>query len=119
MREEKREIKKIGIYSIATILALFGVLYGLYVGIPVAIQAGQNPVSFSEVMTYVQQYAQTNGYQAAAQITPGAILYSLGWWAIIVTPIIFAIVQFIVGIVGALIYNLFARWVGGVKIYLD
>ena len=39
-------------------------------------------------------------------------------WMIIVLPIVYAIMGFITGIIGAGLYNLTANWVGGIKIEL-
>jgi hypothetical protein len=40
----------------------------------------------------------------------------LGFLAIIVFPIMYGAIGFVAGAIGALIYNLVARWVGGIEI---
>jgi hypothetical protein len=43
----------------------------------------------------------------------------LAFGALVGIPIIFAIIGFLVGIVEAVLYNLFARWFGGLKFDFD
>lgn len=47
----------------------------------------------------------------------GMMAFGLG--AIVMFPIIYAVMGFIVGILGALLYNLVARWVGGLEVEVD
>jgi hypothetical protein len=45
-------------------------------------------------------------------------LANFGSLAIIVFPILYGGLGFVFGLIGALLYNLFAGWVGGIKIEL-
>jgi membrane protein implicated in regulation of membrane protease activity len=55
-------------------------------------------------------------------IMPGSPLSGLGIFAvvftIVLTPIMYAAIGFVGGAISALLYNLVARWVGGVKLEL-
>ena len=52
--------------------------------------------------------------QPAPIAVPG--IAALGLGAIIIFPIIYGILGFIVGAFGALIYNLVAKWIGGIEV---
>ena len=96
---EKKVVKRIGVWSYARmatiIMALFGLINGIYTAILLA--------SF--------------GVNSKGMFDP--LTLSLGPLAIILFPIIFAILGFIGGIIGAWLYNLIAKWVGGVKIEFE
>ena len=49
---------------------------------------------------------------------PGMFGAGFGIASIIILPVIYAIIGFITGIIGAALYNLVARWVGGIQIEL-
>lgn len=110
MKEEKKEIKKLGIFSVAKILALFGVLLGILYGLQIGLVSSSNPLTFEEATTYVLQ---------DPTIAMTAYSVAFGWWMIIVAPIVFAILYYVFGLLIALIYNWFSRMIGGVKIYLN
>lgn len=42
----------------------------------------------------------------------------LGAASIIILPIFYGIIGFVAGVVGAFIYNLIARWIGGIEVTL-
>lgn len=94
-----QEIKRIGIMSTAKIALLFGVLMGLVFGIIIALLTNYLPA------------------EALGQL-PTAYSSMSGISAIVAFPAFYGIAYFIGGIIGALIYNLFAGWVGGIKIEL-
>jgi len=97
-----QEIKRIGVWSTAKILLLFGVLFGLLMGI-----------YSSLVLPQLIQADPTLAAQFGSQFTTG---FS---WAIFFTVLItYALLLFLSGIIGALIYNLFAKLVGGIKVDL-
>jgi len=84
-----QEIKKLGILSIAKIAGLFGLVLGLVQGIVFLISPDL------------------------------AAMYGVvfeGWKAIVLMPIMGAVIYFISGVVVAVFYNLFAKLVGGVRI---
>ena len=43
----------------------------------------------------------------------------MGTGAAIFAPILYAVMGFIIGVIGALIYNLVARWVGGIEVEVE
>jgi hypothetical protein len=44
--------------------------------------------------------------------------WMFGGFAIIILPVFYGVLGFIFGIISAALYNLFARWVGGIKVEL-
>ena len=58
--------------------------------------------------------------EVASQLgTDGASGLMLSWWALLIFPIANAIAGFLTGLIGAWIYNLLAKRVGGVHIELS
>lgn len=109
MKSETKEISKIKILSLAKIFLICGVLIGLFYGIMTGIASNGSSLTFTEALTQAQADPQNSmGYFSAA----------IGWWAAILLPIIFGIAQFVYGLVIGLVYNLIARYVGGVKVNL-
>jgi ABC-type antimicrobial peptide transport system permease subunit len=92
------ELKKVGILSLAKIAGLFGIIYGLISGI---------------LLSFV--YSKSDLLASLGAELPATIT-TLGYASIIVLPILNGIIYFIEGIILALIYNLLAGWVGGVKL---
>ena len=91
-------VKSVDIFSWAKIQALFGIVFGLFYGI---------------------LFAVIGAAMGMSKWTPGVEpVQSLGVLSIVAFPIIFAIMGFICGAIMALLYNLFAGSVGGVKIEL-
>ena len=48
--------------------------------------------------------------------------FSGAWLAlfnIIITPVYFAIIGFVIGVICALLYNIVAKWVGGIKLEFE
>lgn len=97
-----QELKRIGILSVAKLYALIGIILGLVGGIVIAILSAVAPEAISQITSLLPAYN-----------------YVLGYQAIIVLPIITGIKNFIVGIVGAWLYNVVAGWIGGVKVTLS
>jgi len=95
-------LKKVGVLSAAKVYGLIGAIIGLFVGIIFAIMAA----IFGAV---------------AGAVIPGAggTFAGFGLLSIIIMPIILGAIMFIMGAVGAIIYNLVAGWVGGVELELD
>jgi hypothetical protein len=87
-------IKHIGVLSLAKIEALGGVVIGLIIGIVFAVI----------------------GVAASRIPSVGLFGAGLGALSIIVFPIIYGVLMFISGAIIALLYNLFAGWVGGVEL---
>ena len=91
-----QEIKRINVLSAAKITALFGIFIGLVFGILFAL------VSRLAVGAAMPELAGLN----------------FGWSSLIVLPVFYGIAYFISGLIGAAVYNLFAGWIGGIKIDL-
>lgn len=91
-----KEIKSFDVLSVGKIYAIVMAIIGFLAGIIIAL-VGSAASTFSR---------------------PGMWGAGLGVLSIIILPIVYAILGFIFGIIGAAIYNLVAKWVGGVKIEL-
>jgi hypothetical protein len=89
-------LEKIGVLGIAKIQALMGFVFGLIYGILVFL---------------------TEIYSIPLDTTTQATT-SYGPIIMIIAPIAFAIYGFVLGVCIALLYNLFARFFGGIKIEL-
>jgi hypothetical protein len=101
------KVKKIGILSFAKLHTILGALIGLILGIL---------YSFGGLLI---DTLVTIGW-ITSQETPGLSYGTvLAFGALIGMPIIFAAFGFIVGLIGALIYNLFARLFGGMEINFE
>lgn len=48
-----------------------------------------------------------------------AAFAGFGIIAMILFPLIYAVMGFMIGIVGAAIYNLFAKWIGGIEVEVE
>jgi len=91
-------IKSVSVISVAKIMgAIYGALGLLF--LPLMVVAG---IAGS----------LAGGKAAALGVMGGLILA-------ILFPIVYAIVGFVAGAIGALLYNLFANWVGGIELQLQ
>ncbi len=104
-----QELKKINLVSLAKIAMLFGILYGIFFGIQIGFISNSNPLTFAEATEYAAQ---------DPTIALTAYMIALGWWGIIVAPILMGISYFVFGIVVAWLFNMFVKLVGGIKIEL-
>src|SRR5215468_5576723 len=100
-RNPMATLKRIGPGSAFKVGMVIYAFFGLIVGVLVA--------CFSLI-------AGSLGSLASQASGPGALGFGLGAWAIIVAPIMYGIIGGIGGAIGAAIYNLVARWVGGLEI---
>ncbi len=91
-----KEITKMEVLSVGKVYALTLAIVGFVAGIFVAIIG-------SAVSTFTR---------------PGMFGTGFGIASIILLPVIYGIIGFIAGIIGAAIYNLVAKWVGGIEIEL-
>ncbi len=92
---DKKEIKKIGVLSLAKIYAVITAIFGLIIGIIYAVVG-----------------------TAASVSGEAGVLAALGIGSIIVMPIVYGIIGFISGAIGAWLYNLVANWIGGIELDL-
>jgi len=89
-------IKSVDIMSWAKIHALFGIVFGLIYGIIVGV-----------VLTSV-----------GASLARGGMM-AFGIASIVIFPIIFGIMSFIMGAIIAFLYNVFASKIGGIRVELS
>ena len=89
-------IKKVGALSLAKLETVVMAIFGLIVGIFYAV--------FSSLLN-----STSTEYSTGISLT-------LGWWGIIVFPIFYGVLGFVTGIIGAWLYNLVSRWVGGIEL---
>ncbi|KYK28292.1 MAG: hypothetical protein AYK19_21075 [Theionarchaea archaeon DG-70-1] len=97
-----QEIKKIGVFSMAKIEAALGAVIGFIVGIIWAI-----------IAVFVRGFAEVAG---APMRTAGPIF---GVAAIVIMPLLYAVIGFIGGALIAFLYNVIAGWIGGIEIELE
>lgn len=102
----KLRIKKIDILSAAKMYAVMGAIVGLIIGVIY----GLFTILFGAMMLGM-------GKNEAMAAGGGSIL--MGIVMMIAFPILYAIFGFISGVIGALIYNLFAKMVGGIEIEVE
>ncbi|MBS3073887.1 hypothetical protein J4447_00350 [Candidatus Pacearchaeota archaeon] len=93
---EVKILKKIGVWSVSRVMAIIGAIYGLVLGLIFAL-AARSP--------------------DAVALNP--YLGTLGYWAIIAMPIIYAIAYFVGGAIGIWLYNIVAGWAGGVELHFS
>jgi hypothetical protein len=95
-------IVRVGVLSVAKIFAIISAVFGLIAGC---------------LMTLTFSFG---GMAAAAQQDPGmAWVAGMGAMAIVILPIFYGVIGFIAGVLYAWIYNLAARFVGGIRIETD
>jgi hypothetical protein len=90
-------VKSVDVFSVAKIMALVQGSVGLLIS-PIFLLMGLMG-------------------SALGQNNPIAGIFSVGFALFI--PFLYAIIGFIAGMIGALLYNLFARWVGGIELELE
>jgi hypothetical protein len=103
----KLRIKSLGVLSVAKIYSVMGLIFGLLIGVPYGL--------FIIVFSLIG--AGGAGGDAALAIGGGGIV--MGIIVMIGLPVGYALMAFISGVIGALIYNLFAAMVGGIEIEVE
>lgn len=91
-------VKRVGILSMAKLQAIIMAIMGLILGI------------FYTV--FASLISKTNSAAEPA-------LAKFGWIGIILFPIIYGILGFVVGAIGAWLYNLIAKGVGGIEMEFE
>ncbi len=100
-------IKKLGIWSIAKLYAVIGLVVGLLIGVPYGI-----------IIILVSLIsAGGNGGDAAFAIGGGGVV--VGVVAMIGFPIMYSLFLGVGGAVGAILYNLFSAMIGGIEIEVE
>lgn len=103
------KLKKIGILSFAKFQAVLMALVGMVCGIIYSIGG------------LIIDALVTIGLLSSESLSSPGLSYGtiLAFGALVGMPVIFASIGFLVGIVEAVLYNLFARWFGGLKLNFD
>lgn len=95
-------IRRIGVLSAAKVFGMLGLVLGFLLGL----------------MMFVM--TSLGGMAALAQEQSGAALMAgMGLLAIIVMPLIYGVFMFVAGAIQAFIYNVGARFVGGIEIEVE
>ena len=92
------KVKRLGVLSVANIYAILYAIIGLIAGLFVALAYGLSSAF-------------------GADLDP--LGFGLGFFSILVFPILYGAGGWIGGIIGAALYNLVARWVGGIRVELE
>jgi ABC-type multidrug transport system permease subunit len=98
------KLKRIRVFSLAKLQAVIMAIVGLIAGILYSFGGAIYDVLVS---TKVLSSSTTPGVGYGT---------ALAFLALIIMPIMFATFGFIVGLIEAFLYNLFARWFGGIEI---
>jgi hypothetical protein len=103
------KVKKLGVVSFAKLQTVILTIAGLIAGIL---------YSFGGLI--IDVLVSIGWVSSTAASTPGLSFGTvLAFGALIGIPIIFASFGFIVGLIEAFIYNLFARWFGGIVLDIE
>jgi hypothetical protein len=97
-------IKRLGVFSVAKIYALINAVFGLIFGLIGGV--------FFAIFTAAMSGASGGSSRDVPVLGAGIGFLA----AIILYPVIFGILGFVVGATGAAIYNLASRFVGGIEI---
>lgn len=98
-------IKRFGVFSVACISAILYSATGLIFGF---LYAFTFSIAFAVAGTMSTEFT---GF--------GALGIGVIWiLAIIGIPIIYGILGFVFGIIGSALYNVFSKWIGGIKVEL-
>lgn len=102
----KLRIKSLGIFSVAKIYAIMMLAISLLISIP-----------YGLAIMIFGAAALGTGDRGGMAAGGGAIV--VGLLVMVGIPIMYSILGFVGGIIGALIYNLFASIVGGIEIEVE
>ena len=103
----KLRIKKFGVLSVAKIQAVMMLVISLLIAIPYGLI----------IILYGLFGGSMVGGQAGLAVGGGGVI--LGIVVMIGVPIMYGIIGFIGGAIGALLYNLFSSFVGGIEIEVE
>ncbi|MEM7028833.1 MAG: hypothetical protein AAF629_04525 [Chloroflexota bacterium] len=95
------EIRRIGVLSVAKVLAAIYACLGIIVG---------GVFSCAALLGATAAYAEAG---------PEGLLFLFGVGAIVVMPLTYGVLGFVIGIIVAFIYNLVAGRLGGVEFYTE
>lgn len=104
----KRELKNINVLQAGFLLAILygmgGLLIGLIYGLMFMVFGAVGGVAGSSSMS---------GGPSGGQMV--AVMGGLGLMMVILIPVFYGAIGFVSGIIGSALYNLAAKWVGGLK----
>lgn len=103
----KLRVKKLGVLSFAKMQGVMGLVIGLLIGIIYGVV----------IILYSLLGASLVSGDAKYAVGGGGVV--VGIFAIIGFPIMYAIIGFIGGAIGALVYNVFAGIVGGIEMEVE
>lgn len=101
----KRRIKRIAPLQLGKMMGVLYACIGL-IFLPIFMLAGMGGA--------FAQHAQGQSASAAPAAVAG-IMFGMGLFM----PVIYGVMGFIFGIIGAAIYNLIARWIGGIEVEVE
>jgi hypothetical protein len=101
------QVKRVGVLSLGKVFAVLYGLFGLIFGVLFSL--------FAIMGAALGGLAAETGEEAGAAVF--GLLFGVG--AVIAMPVIYAIMGFIGGILTAALYNLSARFVGGIELDLE
>lgn len=103
----KLKIRKLGILSVAKIYAAMTLVMSLLISIPFGL------------LIIVQSLFGAVMFEGSSAVAVGGGGVLIGILIMIGIPIFYTIIGFISGVIGALIYNIFAGIVGGIEIEVE
>lgn len=116
MKSEVREVRKVKVLSAGKVFLVLGLIMGLLQGISLGFAAKQTLDTNPEVATMSFTDAQVAGN---TQAMLGLMLIKLGYWSILVMPVLMAIMYFLGAVILSWLYNSVAKYMGGIKLVLD
>jgi len=99
MAKRMIKLRKIDVLSLGIVLMIFYAIAGLIIGI----------IMFVYSLTL----------RAIVPLETAGFITSFGAVSIIIFPIMYGITGFIVGVLSAFLYNLIAKWTGGIKLKFE
>jgi hypothetical protein len=104
----KMVLKRVGVFSVAKMGGIVGIMVGLVIGVIYGLL----------LMAFGAMFMSgTSDYRGSSDVGAGAFVGGL--MAMIITPIAYAIVSFIVGAIYAFVYNLAAKFAGGIEMEFE
>ncbi len=70
---------------------------------------------FFALMAVIGAFAPSNQEHAGAGAIAGGLMLVVG----LLIPVVYGVLGFIIGAIGAAVYNLIARWVGGIQVEVE
>lgn len=105
---QKMMIKRVGVLSVAKIQAMIMLVFGLIIGV----FYGLILMTFGAMFSSMGAGARGSGEAAGG-------VFIAGLMAMIFVPIVYGIIGFIAGALGAFVYNTAVKFVGGVEIEME